>query len=137
MEMNPSMVQMEKEFLQEAKNEQKEKEEKDAFISEVTSKTIRKTDTDYTTPKYTMVQDPEVGYPEFLVFEIQLPNQPSMSGVLLDVGEDCLILHANDGKYKLDIDLPFDVDNDNTGAQFHRNTKVLTVTLPVLPKKTS
>ena len=137
MEMNPSMVQMEKEFLQEAKKElkEKEKDEKEKIISEISSsKTIRKTKSDFETPKYTMVQEPETGYPEFLVFEIELPNQPSVSNVLLDVGEDCMVLHANDGKYKLDLDLPFDVDNDNTGAQFHRKTKVLTVTLPVLKK---
>ena len=44
--------------------------------------------------------------------------------MLLDVGEDCVILHAKSGKYKLDIDLPFDVDNDSAGSQFNRKTKV-------------
>jgi len=43
---------------------------------------------------------------------------------MLDVGEDCLILHASDGNYKLDLDLPYDVNNDETGAQFNRKTKV-------------
>lgn len=44
--------------------------------------------------------------------------------MLLDVGEDCLILHGADGNYKLDLDLPFDVNNEETGAQFNRKTKV-------------
>jgi len=44
--------------------------------------------------------------------------------MMLDVGEDCLILHASDGNYKLDLDLPYDVNNDETGAQFNRKTKV-------------
>ena len=44
--------------------------------------------------------------------------------MILDVGEDCFILYANDGHYKLDVDLPFDVNNEETGAQFNRKTKV-------------
>lgn len=44
--------------------------------------------------------------------------------MMLDMGEDCLILHAADGNYKLDIDLPFHVNNEEAGAQFHRKTKV-------------
>ena len=45
--------------------------------------------------------------------------------MILDIGEDCLILHASDGNYKLDLDLPHNVNNDETGAQFNRKTKVV------------
>lgn len=45
--------------------------------------------------------------------------------MILDIGDDCLILHAYDGNYKLDLDLPHNVNNDETGAQFNRKTKVV------------
>jgi len=133
MEMNPSMVQMEKEFLEEEKRNEEKKTI--SVISEIASTKSVKKDSQYVTPKYSMIQEPDTGYPSFLVFEIELPKQDSTKNMLLDVGEDCLILHGNDGNYKLDIDLPYDVDNDNAGAQFHRKTKVLTITIPVLPQK--
>ena len=44
--------------------------------------------------------------------------------MILDVGEDCLILYASGGNYKLDLDLPYNVNNEETGAQFNRKTKV-------------
>ena len=43
--------------------------------------------------------------------------------MILDVGEDCFILYANVGHYKLDVDLPFNVNNEETGAQFNKKTK--------------
>ena len=43
--------------------------------------------------------------------------------MILDVGEDCFILYANDGHYKLDVDLPFNVNNEETGDQFNKKTK--------------
>lgn len=136
MEMNPSMVQMEKEFLEEEKRNMKQiSSSSSELISEVSSKKTARKEKTYVTPKYTMITEPDIGYPEFLVFEIELPKQESVVNMILDVGEDCLILHANDCNYKLDIDLPFNVDNNNSGAQFHRKTKILTVTIPVLPEK--
>ena len=50
--------------------------------------------------------------------------QKSAKGTTLDVGEDRLVLHVNPSKYHLDLDLPFDVDNQTCGAQYNRKTKV-------------
>jgi len=134
MEVNPSMVEMEREFMDEYRTEQKTNSDSSSVLTEVSTRKSKK-DSSFVTPKYTIVQEPEIGYPEFLVLEIELPKQATAQNILLDVGEDCLILHASDGNYKLDIDLPFDVLNGNTGGQFHRKTKILTVTIPVLSKK--
>lgn len=84
------------------------------------------------TPKYKILREPPQGRPEFLVIEIVLPGIKSTKDATLDVGEDRVLLHVNPAKYHLDINLPFEVDNDKCGAQFNRKTKVLTVTLPVL-----
>ena len=50
--------------------------------------------------------------------------QNSSEHLLLDVGEDRLFLHGGEADYKLDVDLPYDVDPENVGAQFHKKTKV-------------
>ena len=53
--------------------------------------------------------------------------QKSTKDTTLDVGEDRLVLHVNPAKYHLDLDLPFDVDNEICGAQYNRKTKVGTL----------
>lgn len=126
MEMDPIMYEMEKEYLE----DQKLKPD----ITEISSTKMKPT-TSSIKPKYTMLQEPETGYPQFLVVEVELPRQDTTSNVLLDVGEDRLLLHASDGNYMLDLDLPYDVNNDETGAQFDRKKKTLTVTMSVLPKR--
>ena len=47
------------------------------IITEVSSKKTpqKSTRTDYVTPVFTILQEPENGYPEFLVLEVELPNQ--------------------------------------------------------------
>ena len=50
--------------------------------------------------------------------------QKSTTDTTLDVGEDRLVLSVNPDKYHLDLDLPFELDNDTCGAQFNRKTKV-------------
>lgn len=130
MEMDPVMAELEHERLEEQKQQQ-------VIMSEVSSTKFTKDNKistkKYVEPKFSMVQEPLEGYPEFLVFEIELPLQVSSKNMILDVGEDCLILHASDGNYNLDLDLPYNVNNDGTGARFNRKTKVLTVTLSVQP----
>ena len=53
--------------------------------------------------------------------------QKSSKSLILDVGEDCCILTSSDGKLKLDLDLPEAVNENDTGAQFNRKTKVLSL----------
>ena len=64
----------------------------------------------------------------FILFEtfsyFSYSIQKSTKDTTLDVGEDRLVLRVNPDKYQLDLDLPFDVDNDTCGAQYNRKTKV-------------
>ncbi|XP_038058926.1 PIH1 domain-containing protein 1-like [Patiria miniata] len=84
-------------------------------------------------PAYTIMREPVEGHPEFLVVEIKLPGVRTTKTLSLDLGEDRVLLHAHPNRYHLDIYLPFDVDTDESGAQFNKDNKVLTLTLPVLP----
>ncbi|XP_068717658.1 PIH1 domain-containing protein 1-like isoform X2 [Montipora capricornis] len=83
-------------------------------------------------PKYKIIQEPPQGRPEFLVIEILLPEIKSTKDTTLDIGEDRLLLHVNPVRYHLDINLPFEVDNEMCGAQFNRKSKVLLFLWPVL-----
>ena len=58
-------------------------------------------------------------------FLFKMCFQKSIKDTTLDVGEDRLVLHVNPAKYHLDLDLPFDVDNETCGAQYNRKTKVI------------
>ena len=60
---------------------------------------------------------------EGLYKEFNFFYQGTAQNMILDVGEDCFILYANDGHYKLDVDLPFNVNNEETGAQFNKKKK--------------
>ena len=51
--------------------------------------------------------------------------QKSTKDTTLDIGEDRLVLNVNPDKYHLDLDLPFDVDNETCGAKYNRKTKVM------------
>lgn len=83
-------------------------------------------------PQYTIIREPVDGeLPEFLVMEVQLPGVSSSRNLLLDVGEDRIVLTARPNLYHFDIDLPFLVNNEETGAQYNKDTKVLSITLPV------
>ncbi|XP_078000414.1 PIH1 domain-containing protein 1-like [Glandiceps talaboti] len=84
-------------------------------------------------PEYLILREPPEGHPEFLVAEIQLPKVKSCKTLTLDLGEDRILLHAHPNNYHLDIYLPYDVNQEESGAQFNKHTKVLTLTLPVQP----
>ena len=71
-------------------------------------------------------------------FQILFPQfmQKSTKDTTLDVGEDRLVLHVNPSKYHLDLDLPFDVNNEICGAQYNRKTKVGTLGMDVMKPQT-
>ena len=46
------------------------------------------------------------------------------NSLTLDVGEDRILLQARSTVYRLDIYLPYDVIQEDVGAQFNRKTKV-------------
>ena len=51
--------------------------------------------------------------------------------ICLEVGEDRLELNTRPKLYQLNLDLPYLLDPDETGAQFNKDTTALTVTMPV------
>ncbi|XP_064616124.1 PIH1 domain-containing protein 1-like [Liolophura sinensis] len=85
------------------------------------------------TPKYTILQDPPEGHPEFLVAEIHLPKVKAASSFTLDIGEDRILLQTRADIYHMDIFLPYNLIQEECGAQFHRKSKILTITMPVQP----
>ncbi|KAE8593848.1 hypothetical protein XENTR_v10019348 [Xenopus tropicalis] len=84
-------------------------------------------------PKYTIVAEPAEGHPSFLVAEISLPKVTSVRSLVLDLGEDRIVLWGRPDLYHLDIFLPYNIAQEESGAQFNRDTKVLTITMPVQP----
>lgn len=86
-------------------------------------------------PTYTIVQDPAVGYPTHLVAEFQLPEVSRAKLINLDIGEDRIVLEAHPKKYFLDIFLPYPLEQDECGAQFNTDEKILTLTMKVASSK--
>ena len=84
-------------------------------------------------PKCEIVREPDDGHPEFLVAEVHLPKINNASAVLVDVGEDRLVVCTRPNLYSLDIFLPYSLVQEECGSQFDINSKVLTITMPVQP----
>jgi dynein assembly factor 2 len=74
--------------------------------------------------------------PKSLVVRVELPGVKSVANVDLEVFERKLELTVDNPKYVLKLPLHYDVDQDNTTAQFDKSKEVLTVTIPVLPSST-
>ncbi|XP_038548613.1 PIH1 domain-containing protein 1 isoform X1 [Micropterus salmoides] len=83
-------------------------------------------------PEFTLLVEPPDGDPEYLIAEIMLPGVPSSRSLVLDVGEDRLVLTARPSLFHLDIFHPFLVDQENSVAQYNNSTQILTVTMPVV-----
>lgn len=64
------------------------------------------------------------------VVKVELPRMESANDADLDVAEDSLSLEV-EGKYELDIDLPFKVDDNAADAAWDRHKRILTLTLPL------
>ncbi|XP_072348394.1 PIH1 domain-containing protein 1-like [Scyliorhinus torazame] len=95
------------------------------LISEVESTCVE--------PEYTIVAEPADEHPSFLVAEISLPKVDSAGSLLLDLGEDRIVLWARPDLYHLDIYIPYNIVQEESGSQFNRKSRVLTVTMPVQP----
>ncbi|XP_017294082.1 PIH1 domain-containing protein 1 [Kryptolebias marmoratus] len=83
-------------------------------------------------PEFTLFVEPPDGQPEYLISEIKLPGVTSSCSLVLDVGEDRLVLTARPSLYHLDVFHPFFVDQEKSVAQYNRSTQILTVTMPVV-----
>ncbi|XP_064622308.1 protein kintoun-like [Lineus longissimus] len=134
---------MQEEILnrEEAKRKQAEK-------TQVNGQNEKEDDDDDAVPKYSIVHRSELDIQEYrdapdartstrpteLVVTVDLPLLKSAASVDLDIMEKKLILiSTKPAAYKLDLNLPYPVDEANGSAKFDKNKRKLTVTLPVIP----
>ncbi|XP_072128035.1 PIH1 domain-containing protein 1 isoform X3 [Mobula birostris] len=82
-------------------------------------------------PEYTIVAEPADQHPSFLVANVSLPKVDSAGSLLLDLGEDRIVLWARPELYHLDIYIPYNIIPEESSSQFNRNTRVLTIMMPV------
>uniref|UniRef100_A0AAY4CWR6 PIH1 domain-containing protein 1 n=1 Tax=Denticeps clupeoides TaxID=299321 RepID=A0AAY4CWR6_9TELE len=82
-------------------------------------------------PDFRLLVEPAVVHPEYLIAEIRLPGVTSARSLVLDLGEDRLVLDARPSVFHLDFFFPFLVDQESSVAQYNTNTQVLTVTMRV------
>lgn len=75
-------------------------------------------------PEFTLIVEPSAGVPQYLIAEIKLPGIASARSLLLDVGEDRLVLNARPSLYHLDIFHPFIIDQESSMAQYNARTQV-------------
>uniref|UniRef100_A0A3B3ZV33 PIH1 domain-containing protein 1 n=1 Tax=Periophthalmus magnuspinnatus TaxID=409849 RepID=A0A3B3ZV33_9GOBI len=83
-------------------------------------------------PEFTLVVEPPAGDPQYLIAEIKLPGITSARSLLLDVGEDRLVLNARPSFYHMDIFHPFVINQESSMAQYNTTSQILTVTMPVV-----
>ncbi|XP_076852455.1 PIH1 domain-containing protein 1 isoform X3 [Brachyhypopomus gauderio] len=100
-------------------------------IQEIDSKEMQVQPLQATMPQFCLLVEPPVGDPEYLIAEIQLPGVSSSRSLVLDLGEDRLLLNARPSLFHLDIYFPFMVDQENSSAQYSTKTQVLPQTLSV------
>ncbi|MBN3298832.1 KTU protein, partial [Amia calva] len=73
--------------------------------------------------------------PREIVITVDLPLLSSAGETGLDVTENRLLLQSQKPAYRLDVTLPYPVDEQQGHARFIKGTRQLVVTLPVLPLK--
>ncbi|OWF37090.1 protein kintoun-like [Mizuhopecten yessoensis] len=135
-------------YSDQTSKEKAEKMAKDVKEKKKTSKTVKFDDSEE--PKYTILHRSDLDLQEYrnspdsrpstrpkeLEITIFLPLLSSAKEVDLDVFEQKLTLKSeNPAKYKLDLKLPYPVDDDQGRAKFDKMKKCLVVTLPVIPDK--
>ncbi|KAH3858717.1 hypothetical protein DPMN_101343 [Dreissena polymorpha] len=135
--------------LTEKRAKEMEKKAKDEANKASKTKTTvaKKAEEGFTMPKYSIIHRSDMDIQEFrnapdsrpstrpkvLVVTIDLPLCNSATGVDLDIFEDKLSLKSEKPPYKLDLKLPYAVDDENGSAKFDKSKKCLIVTLPVVP----
>ncbi|CAL8264512.1 LOW QUALITY PROTEIN: PIH1 domain-containing protein 1 [Gadus morhua] len=83
-------------------------------------------------PEFSLLVEPPTGSPQYLIAEIQLPGVRSCRALVLDVGEDRLVLTARPNLFHLDVFHPLLVDQGGSVAQYNTHTQILTITMPVV-----
>ena len=85
-------------------------------------------------PKYKIIKvaQSDEDSVDFLVAEIELPKLLSSNSLILDLGEDRIVLATRSSVYYLDIYLPYNINQEDSGAEFDFKRKILTITMPIL-----
>ncbi|XP_062918589.1 PIH1 domain-containing protein 1 isoform X2 [Mobula hypostoma] len=112
-----------KPVIQELKSSQSPESDTKLLVSEVESTCVE--------PEYTIVAELADQHPSFLVANVSLPKVDSAGSLLLDLGEDRIVLWARPELYHLDIYIPYNIIPEESSSQFNRNTRVLTIMMPV------
>ena len=71
--------------------------------------------------------------PKELCVSIELPLCKTSENLILDIFEKKLYLESNEPNYKLDLALPYPIDEKEARAKFDKSKRCLNVTLPVVP----
>ena len=71
--------------------------------------------------------------PKELFISIELPLCKSSEQLTLDIFEKRLYLESNEPNYKLDLNLPYPINESESRAKFDKSKRCLNVTLPVVP----
>lgn len=110
----------------------------------------KRAEDDATVPKYTITHRSDMDLQEYrntpdsrpstrpkaLVVSIELPLLANSKPVELDIFEKKLVLQSTEpAKYKLDLELPYAVDESQGSAKFDKSNRCLIVTLPVIPEE--
>uniref|UniRef100_A0A8C9X368 PIH1 domain-containing protein 1 n=1 Tax=Sander lucioperca TaxID=283035 RepID=A0A8C9X368_SANLU len=75
-------------------------------------------------PEFTLLVEPPAGDPEYLIAEIKLPGVQSSRSLVLDVGEDRLVVTARPSLFHLDIFHPLIIHQEDSVAQYNSSTQV-------------
>ena len=136
--------------VQENVNKKDDKPTKTTTETTKTQATTTNQQDQYETPKYSIIDRGHIDLqdcvnelkvcvnstrPKEIAVEIDLPLCKSASNVKLDIFEKQLYLESNKPNYKLDIKLPYPVNENDGQAKFDKTKRRLVVTLPVLPFK--
>ncbi|XP_062387131.1 PIH1 domain-containing protein 1 [Sardina pilchardus] len=101
-------------------------------IQELDSKQTSSTSESPKSPDLCLQVEPAVGDPQYLIAEVHLPGVTSARSLVLDVGEDRLVLTARPSLFHLDCFLPHLINQESSVAQYNTSTQILTVTMPVV-----
>ena len=101
--------------------------ERSSKIQEISSSEVVKRE-----PRYQILKDPQTGPTRQLSCKFWLPGAVSSADILLDVGEDRIVLDSKKTRHFLDIFLPCNMNNERTSAVFTLDDQLLMVTIPLL-----
>lgn len=71
--------------------------------------------------------------PKLLKLVVELPTVKKSSDIVMEVTKDNVVVEV-DGKFYLDLPLPYEIEDDKGSAKFDKAKQTLTLELPVVPK---